>query len=104
MIRYKPIKKCNTSQLIYVLKTHLLPHLVPQNARSRSNAHKYHEAIVEYIEKQELNGEAFMCEDEDTFSERITRYIYECKPSVLRRGGSGRSISSVSSLNLNDNK
>eukprot|EP01083_Nonionella_stella_P138637 421908_1 len=104
MIRYKPIKKCNTSQLIYVLKTHLLPHLVPQNARSRSNAHKYHEAIAEYIDKEQLNGEAFMCEDEDTFSENITRYIYQCKPSVLRRGGSGRSISSVSSLNLNDNK
>eukprot|EP01083_Nonionella_stella_P099260 279087_1 len=57
MIRYKPIKKCSVSQLIYVLKTHLLPQLVSPNGSSRSNAHKYHESIVEYIEKQELNGE-----------------------------------------------
>eukprot|EP01083_Nonionella_stella_P290443 988262_1 len=88
MIRYKQIKKCNPSQLIYVLKTHLLPHLEPQNRRSRSNAHKYHEEIVEYIQKHELNGEAFMCEDEDTFSENITRYIHQHKPSVLRRDDS----------------
>eukprot|EP01083_Nonionella_stella_P029997 82365_1 len=70
IIKYKSIKKCNTTQLVYILEKHILPQI---DARSSSIAH--YKAIMEYIVTHELNGQSFVHDDAQIFSDHIATYI-----------------------------